>query len=342
LDSLEILKKYFPFDDSISIKPIDNGLINSTFEINNQGKRYILQKINTHIFKNPDAIIENHCKVNEILRQNNYPKICIDIIHNCEGDLLTKTPNGEAWRLMSFVESSQTLLKITSPKTAEKAALAFAEFYLCLNQKSVNLQEVLPNFLDFELRINDYNKALANTTIELKENAKEAIQFVEKYKELPLQWINWTKNHELPSRIIHADPKISNILFDENENAICIIDLDTLMNNTLLYDFGDMARSYTNRLQEDDASQINNFDAQVYEALKNGFLQPLQHFLEKIELENLDYAAQVVIYIQAIRFLTDYLDGSIYYSVKYENHNLDRTHNQINLLMGLQKHLRQQ
>ena len=143
------------------------------------------------------------------------------------------------------------------------------------------------------------------------------------------------KSNSLPIRVIHADPKISNIRFDKENKAIAVIDLDTMMNGTILYDFGDMIRSYTNNAEEDNGWVKDHFNAENYVAVKEGFLFYLKDTLTPIELENLDYAAQLIIYIQAIRFLTDFLNDDIYYSTKYKLQNLDRTKNQINLLKGL-------
>ena len=145
-------------------------------------------------------------------------------------------------------------------------------------------------------------------------------------------------SQELPERVIHADPKISNILFTKDGEALSVIDLDTMMNSTLLYDFGDMMRSYCNLTDEDDATMVDNFAPAIYDSVKEGFLSHLSSKLTSIELENLDYAAQVVIYIQAVRFLTDYLNNDVYYSTKYPEHNLDRTRNQVNLVKNVIAH----
>lgn len=336
-----ILKKYFPNISNFKIIPIENGLINTTFlvEENSGQKKYILQKINTSIFKNPKAIVENHCTINTLLQQNGYTKQRVEIYNNSYGELITLSETGNAWRLMSFIENSTTLLKVSDTKTVEKIAAAFSEFYKFINQNPLPLQEVLPNFLDFDLRMKDFFWALEHGNPSFIAKAQPAIEFIKTQINLPNQWIDWQKKLSLPNRIIHADPKISNILLDKHENPICIIDLDTVMNGTLLYDFGDMVRSYTNKLEEDNPKNIDNFDSEIFLALKHGFLQHLENVLEKIELDNMDYAAQIVIYIQAVRFLTDYLNGSVYYTIQRENHNLERAINQINLLKGLQQFL---
>ncbi|MEF9479228.1 phosphotransferase [Chryseobacterium sp. 1B4] len=147
------------------------------------------------------------------------------------------------------------------------------------------------------------------------------------------------KNGHIPKRIIHADVKISNLLFDRKYRPLAVIDLDTTMISTILYDFGTMIQSYTNITHEDDGSARNNFNPEMYKAVKEGFLFHLKDKLTTTETESLDYAAQVAIYIQELRFLTDYLNGSIYYATKYPEHNLDRTKNQLELLKGLREYL---
>ncbi|WP_262385546.1 phosphotransferase enzyme family protein [Amniculibacterium sp. G2-70] len=341
MEQLNILEKYFSNPKEISISPIENGLINHTFlvEDNRNQKKFILQKINISIFKNPEGLVKNQISVNTTLEKNKYPKEVIHLVPNNTNELLTTDNSGEVWRMMDFVENSKTYLKASCPNLARKAAQAFGEFYKFLNREKLVLEEVLPGFTDFGKRMSDFDKSLKNSKINLLENAKIEIEFVVAQSELPLKWIGLHHEHLLPERVIHADPKISNILFDQEDNPLFIIDLDTVMNASLLYDFGDMIRSYTNILDEDKASEENNFNPELFEAVKKGFSDALNGTLTDIEKENLDYAAQVVIYIQAVRFLTDYLNGSTYYSTKYEKHNLDRTKNQINLLKGLQTYL---
>lgn len=316
-----------------SVSAIDNGLINHTYFVETDSGKYILQKINTDIFKNPKCIIDNHLAVNSVLKNSDYSRKIVDLIPAQNGEFLVN----QKWRMLEFIENSVTYLKVPNPETAFESAKCFSEFYSVLNSKSVHLEETLPSFIDFGKRISDYQTALENASEERKINAEKEIDFINSHLDLPEKWIELQNENALPKRIIHADPKISNILFSKNGNAIAVIDLDTVMTSTLLYDFGDMIRSYCNLTDEDDASPKNNFSGEIYDSVKKGFLFHLENLLSETEKEHLDYAPKVVIYIQAVRFLTDYLNGDIYYSVKYENHNLDRTRNQINLLKNLIK-----
>ncbi|MCW1961359.1 phosphotransferase enzyme family protein [Chryseobacterium viscerum] len=328
--------------DHYDLTPITDGLINTTYLLENkdQGKKFILQKINNHVFKRPEVIVNNHLMINEILRSNNYQFQIIEPIPSLTGKLLVKDTNDDPWRMLSFVENSVSFLTVPSLQTAFEAAKTFSYFLTTVNtEKLPAIEDTLPDFLNFEKRVADYKNALKDAAPQLKENAKAEIEITNQLLSLPDQWIEMEKNNQIPKRIIHADVKISNILFDQNHKPLAVIDLDTMMISTILYDFGTMIQSYTNTTHEDDGNARNNFKPEMYKAVKEGFLFYLKEKLTPEESDNLDYAAQVAIYIQELRFLTDYLNGSTYYSTKYPEHNLDRTKNQLELLKGLREYL---
>lgn len=339
---LKNIVQQFIHTENYTISPITNGLINCTYLLEDHDKKekYILQKINTTIFKNPDTVIHNHLEINNLLQKSDYHLKMVKPIHSISDNYLIKTKNGEAWRMLSFIENSKTFLKVPDKKTAYEAAKTFGYFLNIINTEFLlNIQETLPDFINFEKRINDYKASLQTASQHLLKDSEKEIELVNQLLNLPEKWIEMEKTHLLPKRIIHADPKISNILFDHHNDPLAVIDLDTIMISTILYDFGDMIRSYTNTTDEDDGKSENNFDPEIYQAVKDGFLLNLKEKLTILEIENLDYAAQVVIYIQAVRFLTDYLNGNIYYSTQYPEHNLDRTKNQFILLKGLREYL---
>ncbi|MFS4473715.1 phosphotransferase enzyme family protein [Chryseobacterium sp. T20] len=328
--------------DNYELTSITDGLINTTYLLENkdQGKKFILQKINNHVFKQPEVVVNNHLMINEVLRSNNYQFEIIEPIPSLTGKILVKDKNGQPWRMLSFVENSITFLTAPSLQTAFDAAKTFSYFLNTVNtEKLPAIQDSLPNFLNFEKRVADYKDSLKNAEPYLKENAKAEIEITNQLLSLPDRWIEMEKNNQIPKRIIHADVKISNILFDQNHNPLAVIDLDTMMISTILYDFGTMIQSYTNTTQEDDGTAQNNFNPEMYKVVKEGFLFHLKEKLTPEESENLDYAAQVAIYIQELRFLTDYLNGSTYYSIMHPEHNLDRTKNQLELLKGLREYL---
>lgn len=328
--------------DHYDLTPITDGLINTTYllEDKDHEKKFILQKINTYVFKQPEVIVKNHLMINEILQSNNYQFQNIEPVLSLTNKFLVKDSNGDSWRMLSFIENSTTFLTAPSLQTAFEAAKAFSYFLNTVNtEKLPAIEDSLPNFLNFEKRVSDYKNALENAVPSLKEKAKTEIEITNQLLSLPDQWIEMERNNQIPKRIIHADVKISNILFDQHHKPLAVIDLDTMMISTILYDFGTMIQSYTNTTLEDDGSAKNNFDSKMYKVVKEGFLFHLKEKLTPLEISSLDYAAQVAIYIQEIRFLTDYLSGSTYYSTQYPEHNLDRTKNQLELLKGLRKFL---
>ncbi|AZA84472.1 aminoglycoside phosphotransferase family protein [Chryseobacterium lactis] len=324
------------------LSPITDGLINTTYllEDKTRNEKFILQKINNNVFRQPEIIVNNHLMINELLRSNNYQFQIIEPIPSLIDKLLVKDANGQPWRMLSFVENSITFLTAPSLQTAFEAAKTFSYFLTTINtEKLPAIEDPLPDFLNFEKRISDYKIALKDAAPHLKENAKTEIEITNRFLSLPDHWIEMEKSNQIPKRIIHADVKISNILFDQNHHPLAVIDLDTMMISTILYDFGTMIQSYTNTTTEDDGGARNNFNPEMYKAVKEGFLFHLKEKLTPEESENLDYAAQVAIYIQELRFLTDYLNGSTYYSIKHPEHNLDRTKNQLELLKGLREYL---
>ena len=329
--------------DNYEITPITDGLINTTYLLENKdlGKKFILQKINNHVFRQPEVIVNNHLMINEILKVNDYQFQIIEPIPSLNNRLLTEDTDGQPWRMLSFVENSMTFLSAPSLQVAFEAAKTFSYFLTTINtEKLPAIEDSLPNFLNFEKRVADYKNSLKNAASHLIENAKAEIEITNQLLSLPDQWIEMEKTHQIPKKIIHADVKISNILFDQNHQPLAVIDLDTMMISTILYDFGTMIQSYTNTTHEDDGSAQNNFNPEMYKVVKEGFLFYLKEKLNPLEMDHLDYAAQVAIYIQELRFLTDYLNGSTYYSITHPEHNLDRTKNQLELLKGLREYLR--
>ncbi|WP_317163784.1 phosphotransferase [Elizabethkingia argenteiflava] len=327
----------------MSIIPINDGHINITLRvvINEQGdyRQFILQRINRSIFHKPELMLHSLNIVNRHLQNSDYPYEVLEIIPNLNQQLFTEDQNGDFWRMTKFISHTYCTTKVRDFSQAYEAAKTFSIFYSKLFTLSPKLiQASIPEFVNFKKRINDYKNALNHATEQRKHKASQALNFINHHLYLLESFIENQQNDYFPERIIHGDPKISNILFDNHTHkGRCVIDLDTLMPATLLYDFGDMVRSYTNLKDEDDTQPEDIFSPAYYEAVKTGFLSNTSDVLTPIEKDNLDYAGQVVVFIQAIRFVTDFLNGDIYYKIKYPNHNLNRTKNQINLLRELFK-----
>lgn len=336
----KIICHFLPRAEAIVVFPITDGLINSTYSVEvvegAQRKKYILQKINILVFKNPKAIQSNIVLVSSFLKSNNYPHPVLELCVTAEGNNEINF-EGDSWRMMAQIENSYTVNVVENPKQAFQVGAFFGTFYRYFeNIDTQQIQVVLPDFLDTQSRIDAFQLALQSANSDRLIKAQEQIEWMVKHKDLPQKWIQLQQQKELPIRLIHADPKISNVLFDATTHQPkAIIDWDTLMLGTILYDYGDMIRSYTNTKLEDDPNPEGVFNVAIYKALTEGFLSETRSLLTDIEKEFMSYAPQVIVYIQALRFLTDFLNGDTYYHCNYPEQNLNRTKNQINLLQQI-------
>ncbi|HNQ27890.1 MAG TPA: aminoglycoside phosphotransferase family protein [Aquaticitalea sp.] len=323
---------YEPPSVDFKAELLASGHINRTFKILNNGKYYILQKINALVFKNPQVITQNILTVSQHLKSKSYPHPVLKLLPFSDGHYWLENQ----WRLFRFTGNSKTYEKVQSRKQAFEAAKFLGEFHFFLNNLDAhNIQDSIVGFLDFNSRTEQFENALESASEERLAQSKHEIKFIQDHRFILEEWNSLLP--KIPTRVIHADPKISNFLFDEaDENKVlALIDWDTIMAGTILYDFGDMVRSYTNLRKEDDPKNGNNFNKENYLALKDGFLVHLKNVLTDEEIFGLDLAAKTVVYIQAVRFLTDFLNNDVYYATQSPGQNLDRTKNQLNLLRAI-------
>lgn len=339
MDLTPILNCFFDDVSEIKVSPIISGHINTTFLVRNGSEQFVLQKVNADVFPHLEVLEENHRTINSILEDSDYPFKIVNFQPTLKGNYFDEYE--KVWRLLGFVSQAKTYLKAPNATLIRKATQAFGTFYKTINAHSdrYKIQNSLPGFIDFEHRAHQFCEALQRASTARLKQASPQITYAKNCLPLLEHWNTMMKTEHLPSRIIHADPKISNILFDEKDEVLAIIDLDTLMPSTILYDFGDMVRSYTNLANEDDAEAEQCFSPEFYHAVKEGFLEGIGEELKPIEKESLDYAGRCVIFVQGLRFLTDFLNGDCYYHTDYETHNLDRTQNQFQLLQELEEFL---
>lgn len=333
----QIAESFFIKEDAkLEIEPLISGHINSTYKVQIGNQEFLFQKVNSSVFSDLNRINQNISILGKHLNSTKYPFEILELISFNEDQFLFN----KNWRVFRYIPNTQTLLKVKSAAQAESAARALSSFYahsLSLDPK--NIQDSIEGFIDFKQRLNSFQKALQTADSEKLEKAQTLIDFLVENQSLISQWELVKKL--VPQRIIHGDPKISNFLFDANDEkqVISLIDWDTLMKGPVLYDFGDMALSFTNRNREDDLSEENSFCFQTYQSLKTGFLSDLKSELTENEVSNLDLGAKVVTYVQALRFLTDYLQGNTYFTVQYPTQNLDRARSQTRLLKAMIKQL---
>jgi thiamine kinase-like enzyme len=240
------------------------------------------------------------------------------------------------WRVFQYLENTQTIDKVTDPLQAREAAKAFGNFLKRLDQLNPRqVYETIENFHNYRSRIQKIKAAAEKDAFARKQNCREELELIENR----FHYIDSFYAQSLPIRVIHSDAKIDNILFDKKlEKAVCVIDLDIAMPGSILYDYGDMVRSYTNRMKEDSPDlSLVNIDQEVFYQLTKGFLEETSTLISDSELKHLILGPKMIILIQAIRNLTDYLMGDVYYKIQYESHNLIRARNQLTLLNSLEK-----
>ena len=335
----------------IDIKPFGCGLINATFIVrsllsNNEEKRYILQKMNHYIFKDIEKLMDNYCKICDYLkdvvssRNGDISRETITVIRAKNGKTFTKDSNGNYWRAILFIKDTISCETISCEDDFYKTGKAFGNFQKMLaGYDAKNLYESIPNFHNTKERFKTFLKSIEDNKSGRKENVINEINFIlDRRNEIPLL-VDMLENGELPLRVTHNDTKLSNILLDKDtREGICVIDLDTIMPGSALYDFGDAIRSGSTFAREDE-EDLNKvfFDLGLFESFTKGFLEGVDNGLTKREIEMLPMGAKIITLEQGMRFLTDYLDGDLYYKVSYGDHNLVRTRTQLKLVKDLEE-----
>lgn len=330
----EIVSKFKIDNEITDIKPLGEGLINDTFRVYAQDSdkpQYVLQRINNAIFTDVEMLQNNIEKVTEHLRNKMLAANVDDIERRVLRFIHTKDDkkyyfDGEKyWRMMIFISDSFTYNSVT-PEYSYTAGLSFGEFQYMLSDMKEDIGETIPNFHNIEFRLEQLREAVQNDPKSRVEEVRYYIDEIEKRAGDMCVGEQLFREGKLPKRVCHCDTKVNNMLFDKDGNVLCIIDLDTVMPNFIFSDFGDFLRSAANTGAEDD-KDLNNidFNMEIFEAFTKGYLEGTKSFLLPIERENLPYAAKLFPYMQAVRFLTDYINGDTYYKIQYPEHNLVRT-----------------
>lgn len=323
--------------DTGNAVPFGSGLINDTWKINNDGKFFILQRINHQVFKDPGAIAYNINITTTYLHQH-YPRyLFVKPVKSIYGEDIFFDEAQGYFRLSPFIEKSHTIDVVQQPQQAFEAARQFGKLTKLLADFDVKkLKITLLDFHNLSLRYQQFEEALLKGNKERKQQADKLINAIIENKYLLDEFEKIKSSPQFKLRVTHHDTKISNVLFDENNKGMCVIDLDTLMPGYFISDVGDMLRTYLSPLSEEekDFSKIAIRD-EYFAAIVEGYLGQLNDELSEEEKDHFVYAGKFMIYMQAIRFLADYLNNDIYYGSKYEGHNYVRAGNQLCLLQKL-------
>jgi hypothetical protein len=331
----------------VSSRPYGNGHIHDTYLVNcsnNKGPlQYIIQRINTYVFKWPEKIMKNIFRIAEHLKQGQTASTGVLIIPEPiltkDGSSFITDKSGSVYRCFTFVPDTISYDKVEDSGLAYEAASLFGRFIHDLRDLSPGEIEItIPDFHNLGKRYKAFREAAQTGLAKRIEDAAHEIEILDNYSSLSNWYDHLVAECGLPERVCHKDTKINNVLISQHSHkAVCVIDLDTVMPGSILSDFGDMVRTFTNNSDEDAADLEKVFcRIDIFRSLAMGFLSETMPMLEKTETENLVFGAKYLTCMQAVRFLTDYLNGDVYYKTKYEEHNLTRTRNQIRLLQSIE------
>jgi len=325
------------------------GHIHDTYRVNTAGNEdddYILQRLNTNVFRDIPRLQENMERVTTHLRQkiteipgSNVNRECLTLMRAREsGKSFFTDDEGNYWRMFIFISDHRSYERVDSYNKAFEGGRIIGRFQSMLaDLPGEPLHETIPDFHNIVRRLEAFHRVIENDPARRVSSVTKEIGEIVKREEEMKVIIRLGEEGRIPLRITHNDTKFNNILFDTNDSALCIIDLDTVMQGYVHYDFGDAIRTATNRADEDseDLSSVS-MDIEIYRAYAEGYLSGARGTLNPTEIEYLAFAPKLLTYIMATRFLTDYIDGDNYYKTRYPQHNLQRNRVQLALLADME------
>ena len=340
MDSIEfqsLLPAFGLKSDEWFVKPIGAGLIHGTYVVEDQSgvPGYILQHLNNAVFRVPEDISWNLGRMQAFLLEKQDAYFVPFPLKTVLGeDYLIK--DQKYFRISPFVPGSHAVTICTSPEQAFEAATQFGKFTAAFTGFNVStLRYTIPRFHDLSFRWEQFVEATRNGDGNRIREAAAEIKFLAGREDIVRTYASMVNDAECRLRVTHHDTKISNVLFNDLDKGLCVIDLDTVMPGYHVSDLGDMYRTYLSPASEEslDLEEVN-VRTEYLEAIRDGYLSQMQELLTPREVDLLDYAGSFMIYMQALRFLSDHLNNDIYYGASYEGHNLMRARNQIKLLQS--------
>jgi thiamine kinase-like enzyme len=348
----------FAYEGTVSeIKPLGEGLINDTYKVKTaepDKPDYVLQRVNHNVFPDVDMVMRNIDAVTSHIRKKLAAKGTPDIDRRVlrfipakeDGKLYVKElplkGDGGAsyWRLMVFIDNAITKQAV-DPDSSRAAGLAFGNFQAMLADIPVQLGETIKDFHNMEFRLEQLREVVKRDPAGRvkEERVQNMLAEIEKRAEEMCKAERMGREGTLPKRVCHCDTKVNNMMFDKQDNVLCVIDLDTVMPNFIFSDYGDFLRTGANRVAEDcpDMDKVE-FRMDIFKAFTEGYLESARSFLLPVEIENLPYATALFPYMQCVRFLWDYLSGDKYWKCQYPDHNFVRANNQLHLLFSIERH----
>ncbi|MBN2863350.1 MAG: aminoglycoside phosphotransferase family protein [Bacteroidales bacterium] len=321
-----------------------NGHIHDTYfieTVQTDQDNYILQRLNNHVFKDIPKVQKNIERITQHLREkisllpgSDIKRECLELIFSRDGKSWITDREGNYWRMYIFITDNKSYDVVDTPERAYEGGKAIGRFQAMLaDLPGMPLFETIPSFHDVEKRIDNLIRVLKKDPVGRERVTERETEFILRRSD-DMRIINQLgREGKIPVRITHNDTKFNNILFDQNDRSLCVIDLDTVMPGYFHSDFGDTIRTGANLASEDekDLSAIE-MDISLFEAFASGYLSEMRDTLNNVEKEYLAFAPLLMTYEQALRFLSDYINGDTYYKISHENHNLERARAQIKLL----------
>ncbi len=341
---IEAIAAQFATDGKIGKLNIHaGGHINDSYRLTNtmdDQPDYLLQRVNHNVFKDVPLLMNNMVLVTDHVAakvRNIYPdeveRRSLTIVPTIDGLTYFKDPDGNFWRVLRFIEDHLVFDSTTDPDIAYEGAKTFGAFSAMLNDlPAEKVGTVIPDFHNMKWRLTQLKESIRKDAAGRLKVVKEEIEYVESRAKMMLTIHELGEKGTIPLRVTHNDTKISNVLFDLDRKGLCVIDLDTIQPGYVTSDFGDGIRTLTNTGEEDDENLDRvTMDLELYEAFASGFLDSTREILLDAEKDALLYAGLLFPYMQAVRFLIDYLDGDTYYKVKHPEHHLVRARAQFKL-----------
>lgn len=346
----DILFNFAIDGEFVSCEPYGSGLINRTYvAVYNEGGRrvrYIVQRINTNLFKNVDGLMNNIKLVTEfnraeIMKRGGDPdRESLTLVPTKNGGTYFRTEEGDCYRVYVFIENAKGYDVVEKPEHFYESAVAFGKFAMLLDRfDSSKLFEVLPDFHNTVKRFDNFRRSLEADKFNRAKDVKKEIEFALNREKITHTIVDLLASGKMPSRVTHNDTKLNNVLIDtRTDKAVSVIDLDTMMPGSICYDFGDSIRFGCNPCLEDTPeTEKVIFNMPLFETYTKGYLSVFGDTITDIERKNLPMGAILMTYECGIRFLTDYLDGDVYFRKTREGQNIDRTRSQFKLVSDMEK-----
>lgn len=342
-----IFQKFFPNGTLTDCIPYGAGHINDTFLVTaNDGTQYILQRINHHIFRDVEGLMNNIVGVTEFIAKKKLafgkdPASVLRVISAADGKYYTPF-EGNYFRLYNFIDKAVSINTVATPHQFYLSGIGFGQFQKYLDgYPAESLTESIPLFHNTRSRFENLRKAVKEDKAGRAKSVQKEIDFFFARESYADRILKLLEEKKIPLRVTHNDTKLNNVLIDlESDKPVAVIDLDTVMPGSILYDFGDSIRSGANTGEEDERDLRKvSFSLELFRSFATGFLGEVKERLTETEKEQMAFGAVLMTFECGMRFLTDHLEGDTYFKIHRENHNLDRARTQIKMVTDMEKYL---